>query len=188
MDHAPLPTTSAATLVISSTWDMCVTRTYEANRTGLMAAAARVCGQDQAADITQDAFLRVWANPDAFDEARGTLTRYLYLVTRGVSIDRVRATASQRARDTKDQARNVPTTDDPVSRLISLEREVKVRRALATLRQVERDVIEAAYFGHLTYRQVSVKLNLPEGTVKSRMRLALVRLRVHLGRVGEMAA
>ncbi len=61
MDHAPLPTTSAATLVISSTWDMCVTRTYEANRTGLMAAAARVCGQDQTADIAQDAFLRVWA-------------------------------------------------------------------------------------------------------------------------------
>ncbi len=88
----------------------------------------------------------------------------------------------------KDQARNVPTTDDPVSRLISFEREVKVRRALATLRQVERDVIGAAYFGHLTYRQVSVKLNLPEGTVKSRMRLALVRLRVQLGRVGEMAA
>lgn len=71
--------------------------------------------------------------------------------------------------------------------MISQERHERVRRALATLRQVERDVIEAAYFGDLTYRQVAIKLNLPEGTVKSRMRLALVRLRVELGRAGEIA-
>ena len=170
-----------------TTWDMNVTRAYEANRRGLTAAAARVCGEDQAAVIAQDAFVRVWSNPDAFDETRGTLTRYLYVVTRGVSIDRVRATESQRARDTNDYARTALTCDEPVSAMISQERQERVRRALATLRQVERDVIEAAYFGDLTYRQVATELNLPEGTVKSRMRLALVRLRVELGRAGEIA-
>lgn len=82
MDCARRPRVPHVKELTLTMWDMNVTRAYEANRRGLTAAAARVCGEDQAADIAQDAFVRVWSNPDAFDETRGTLTRYLYVVTR----------------------------------------------------------------------------------------------------------
>lgn len=170
-------TTGTSPVVNISGWDRKVTRTYEANRNGLMAAAGRICGPDHAADIAQDAFIRVWSNPQVFDEARGTLTRYLFVVTRGVSIDKLRAATSQRVRDTTDIARAITTSDEPSARLISVERYDRMRAAVAALRPAEREVIEAAFFRHLTYREVAVSLNLPEGTVKSRIRLALVRMR-----------
>ena len=175
--------TTTPTVVPISDWDRTVTSTYEASRTGLMAAASQVCGDDNAADVVQDAFIRVWSNPQAFDETRGTLTRYLYVVTRGVSIDRLRAATSQRSRDTKSTARSPDEMSADVgSGMLADERQQMVRRALATLRESEREVINSAFFCHMTYKQVAVRLGIPEGTVKSRIRLALVRLRVELNR------
>lgn len=179
--------TSAPVLTVSG-WDMNVTRTYEANRHGLTAAAARIVGRDHAADVVQDMFIRVWSHPEAFDGARGTLTSYLYMVTRGISIDRVRSVASQCARDDRDSQLARPMGDDAGQRLTDAERRDGVRRALSVLRDGERDVIFAAYFGHLTYREVAVRLGIPEGTVKSRIRLGLVRLRVELGRTENLPA
>lgn len=165
-----------------SAWDRIVTCTYETNRNGLLAAAGRIVGPDHAADVVQDAFIRVWSHPESFDQGRGTLTKYLYMVVRGVSIDRIRSLSSQRARDIKDSARAVTMTDEPISRVIAQERCDRVRLAMEKLRDAEREAILAAYFGNLTYREVAAQLGIPEGTVKSRIRLGLVRLRAELGR------
>lgn len=181
------PTTSP--VVTISAWDRDVTRAYEANRSGLIAAASRIVGPDHAADVAQDAFIRIWSNPDAFDASRGTLTRYLYLVVRGVSIDCIRALSSQRRRDVNDTGRSATSTnDETISRLVMHERQERVRLATRKLRDGEREAIIAAYFGHLTYREVADKLGLPEGTIKSRIRLGLLRLRAELGGLDSLAA
>ncbi|MCU1399384.1 MAG: sigma-70 family polymerase sigma factor [Acidimicrobiales bacterium] len=182
------PCTPTAPVVNISEWDVRVTRAYEANRHGLIAAASQIVGRDHAADVAQEVFIRVWSHPDAYDPARGTLTRYLYLVTRGMSIDRLRSSASQGARDTNESIRSVAINEEPVSAIIAQQREESMGRALAMLSQSQRDVIIAAFFGHLTYRQVAVRLGIPEGTVKSRIRLGLLRLRRELGRAEEFAA
>lgn len=187
MDKTTSTTASVPHLTIPA-WDLTVTRTYEANRTGLVVAASRIVGRNDAADVAQEMFIRVWSHPDAFDESRGTLTRYLYMITRGMSIDRVRSLASAQARDTRDTERTRPRADDSGQRLSDAETRERVRRALSALREGERDVIVAAYFGHLTYKQVAVQLGIPEGTVKSRIRVGLVRLRAELGRTQVLAA
>ena len=165
-----------------SAWDAAITGAYMASRDGMMAAATTICGRENAADIAQDVFLRVWSHPDAFDAERGTLTHYLYVVTRGMSIDRLRSIASQRARDNKVFAGSDTETSADLGReMFGRELQDDVRRAIATLRANERDVIYAAYFGHLTYQEVADCLGIPEGTVKSRIRLGLSKLRVELG-------
>ncbi|MCU1366532.1 MAG: sigma-70 family polymerase sigma factor [Ilumatobacteraceae bacterium] len=182
------PTTTAAVPVVTiSDWDMTVTRTYEASRHGLIAAASRIVGCDHAADVVQEVFIRVWSHPDSFDPTRGTLTGYLYLVTRGMSIDRLRSIASQADRDSQDTFRTVVPDDEPVSAMIAHQQLERVRQALAVLCEGQRDVILAAYFGHLTYRQVAVRLGIPEGTVKSRIRLGLLRMRAELARAEAIA-
>lgn len=147
----------------------------------MMAAAARICGWHNAPDIAQDVFLRVWSHPDAFDSTRGTLTNYLYVVTRGTSMDWLRFTTRQRARDTTDIAgRSLQTDSDLGSEIDARERHDNVRRALATLRENERDMIYAAFYGHLTYRDVAERFGVPEGTVKSQIRRAMFKLRTEL--------
>ena len=181
-DEPDAPTIATVPVVTISAWDAAVTDAYVASREGMVAAAASICGRENAADIAQDVFIRVWSHPDAFDAARGTLTHYLYMVTRGMSIDRLRSIASQRARDNKEMAcSSVETTADLGWEVLASERQDNVRRALATLREGERDVIYAAFFGHLTYREVADRLRIPEGTVKSRIRLGLFKLRVEMG-------
>ena len=179
-----MPTTPVVNI---SEWDVSVTRTFEANRAGLIAAASRIVGRDHAADVVQDVFIRVWSHPDAFDPTRGTLTRYLYLVTRGMSIDRVRSSASQGVRDKNDTFRSVVANEEPVAAIIAQQRQERIRRALDMLSRSQREVIVAAYFGHLTYRQVAVRFGIPEGTVKSRIRIGLVKLRVELERAETLA-
>lgn len=175
-------------VVTISEWDLFVTRTYQSNRNGLIAAASRIVGRDHAADVAQEVFIRVWSHPDAFDPARGTLTHYMYLVIRGMSIDRVRTSASRETRDANDTLRTVPANDEPTSGMIVRQQQVRVRQALAALSEGQREVIIAAYFGHMTYRKVADHLGLPEGTVKSRIRLGLVKLRAELVTAEALAA
>jgi RNA polymerase sigma-70 factor (ECF subfamily) len=167
--------------VTFSAWDAAVVDAYEAHRFGLMASAASICGRENAADIAQDVFIRVWSHPDAYDSTRSTLTHYLYIVTRATSIDRLRSATRQRERDDRDAALSSGETSvDLGSEMFARQLQENVRRALATLREHERDLIHAAYFGHMTYQQVAALMGLPEGTVKSRIRRAMFKLRVEL--------
>jgi RNA polymerase sigma-70 factor (ECF subfamily) len=140
--------------------------------------ARRIIGDSALAEeVVQEVFLRLWNEPDRFDAARGSLRTYLLTQTHGRSVDVIRAEASRRAREERD-ARLI------TERGYDLEREVweltqaeQVRDALSLLTEGERRAIELAYFGGHTYREVAVLLGEPEGTVKSRIRSGLSRLR-----------
>lgn len=140
--------------------------------------AQRILGnRPLAEEVVQEVFLRLWNEPEKFDPARGTLRAFLLAQTHGRSVDLVRAESARRAREERDARRTAEAGYD-------LEREVEdlalaehVRDALGELNDGERAAIELAYFGGHSYREVATMLGEPEGTVKSRIRVGLRRLR-----------
>jgi len=131
-------------------------------------------------EVVQEVFVRMWRDPGRFDPARGSMRSFLLAQVHGRAVDLLRAESARRGREEREALRS-PSVD------IDLEREVMqlteaeaVRRALATLSDGEREAIELAYFGGHTYREVAVILEAPEGTVKSRIRAGLLRLRAAL--------
>lgn len=157
-----------------------LTEAFRSNRAAIYAVARRLCGSDLAPDVTQEVFLRVWRNPSAFDASRGPISQYLLMVTRAVSIDHLRRDASRRARDTREVTVDRRPAVDTSERIIAAADRDRISDALAGLSGVEREAIIGAFYDHLTYRQVSVQLGVPEGTVKSRIRHALQKLRFEL--------
>jgi len=138
--------------------------------------AARLAGPDSAADITQEVFVHLWTRPDRFDPDRGTLRTYLALMARRRAIDVLRSrgrVAEKEAAAAREAPTKVPNIDEAALAMIASE---KVRAALDTLPPEQRRAIDLAYMEGLTFRQVAVRTNVPEGTAKSRLRLGLGRL------------
>jgi RNA polymerase sigma-70 factor (ECF subfamily) len=134
----------------------------------------------------QEVFLRLWNNPERYDPSRGSLRSYLLSHTHGRSVDLIRSEEARRIREER-EARLTAEAG------LSLEEEVwemslaeNVRVAVAQLEEAERKAIELAYFGGFTYREVARILSAPEGTVKSRIRSGLKRLKAML-EVGDLA-
>jgi len=152
---------------------------YSRHGPGVHAVARRMCGE-RAADVTQDVFLGLWRRPERFDPERGTLGAFLRVQARGRAVDLVRADGTRRARETTDHRRSrdpaAPVEDLAMSRLTGDD----ARQLLSRLGDAERRAITLAYFGDHTYREVAKMLGLPEGTVKSRIRAGLARLRAGL--------
>jgi RNA polymerase sigma-70 factor (ECF subfamily) len=140
-------------------------------------------GQAQAEEVVQEIFLRLWNEPERFDPERGSMRSFLLTQTHGRSVDLLRSDAARRRREERD-ATERPVTEDIDRELWNLALADHVRTALATLHDGERTAIELAYFGGHTYREVAVMLGEAEGTVKSRIRAGLKRLRVELGAAG----
>jgi len=149
---------------------------YSRHGTSVHAVARRVCG-DRAADVTQDVFLGLWRRPERFDPERGTLGAFLRVQAQGRAVDMLRADGARRARETTDHRRRrgpaAPVEDLAMSRLAGDD----VWQLLSRLGDDERRAITLAYFGDHTYREVAKMLGLPEGTIKSRIRAGLARLR-----------
>lgn len=137
-----------------------------------------------AEEITQEVFLRLWNNAEKFDAQRGSLRSFLLAHTHGRSVDLIRSESARRTREDKDarlamaESRNV---EDEVWDMALAE---QIKTALATLIEGERKAIELAYFGGHTYREVAALLGEPEGTVKSRIRSGMKRLRTELTAAG----
>lgn len=147
-------------------------------------AALGVMGQGAAAqDVVQDVFVELWSHPDRFDPAAGTLRTYLIVLARHRAVDLVRSELRRVAR----QERHHRLT--PRQRIPSACEEVMAAEAAGVLRQAvrllprdQRRVVELAYFEGLSYREVALVAGIPEGTAKSRIRLALARLATVLDR------
>jgi RNA polymerase sigma-70 factor (ECF subfamily) len=151
---------------------------FRDNRHAMYRAARSICGDDCAADVVQEVFLRVWRS-FAFDPTRGSMRSYLLTVTRGVAVDMVRRNAAARRRDCVGTQRTA-TTDDADGAMWRDADKSRVDAALDLLHAREREVVVAAFYDGLTHRQIAVRLALPEGTVKSRIRVAMTKLRYHL--------
>ena len=137
-----------------------------------------------AEEIVQEVFVRLWNDPDKFDPSRGSLRSYLLAQCHGRSVDLLRSEVARRRREEKDHRRTAESGYDLEREVWDLALADHVRDALATLPEGEREAIRLAYLGGHTYREVAVMLDEPEGTVKSRIRSGLKRLRVEFAAAG----
>ena len=133
-----------------------------------------------AEEIVQEVFLRIWNQPEKFDPDRGSLRSYLLAQCHGRSVDLLRSETSRRLREERDARRTAEKGYDLEHEVVDLSVAERVQEALAVLPEGEREAIALAYFAGHTYREVAELLEQPEGTVKSRIRSGLRRLRTDL--------
>jgi RNA polymerase sigma factor (sigma-70 family) len=141
--------------------------------------AARVTRDWAAAeDITQEVFVRVWEEPQAFDPARGTWRGWLGTMTHRRAVDWVRRSAVRRRRSA--DAATPIAAPDPEETAVAGSVAKSVQAAVDGLPAPQREAIRLAYFDGQTYRQVAETLGIPEGTAKSRLWQGLRRLGARL--------
>ncbi|HVT42306.1 MAG TPA: sigma-70 family RNA polymerase sigma factor [Acidimicrobiales bacterium] len=138
----------------------------------------------EAEDVTQEVFLRLWNQPDRFDAARGSLRSFLLAQAHGRAVDAVRASSSRQAREARDAMRTAQGPYDLEHEAWDLAVADQVASAMGSLPDDERRAIELAYFDGHTYREVATLLDQPEGTVKSRIRNGMRRMRAVLTDAG----
>lgn len=141
-------------------------------------------GAALAEEVVQEVFLRLWNDADRFDPERGSLRSFLLTNTHGRAVDLLRSETSRRNREDRDARQTAESGYDLEHEVWDMALTDSVKTALSSLATGERQAIELAYFGGHTYRDVAVMLNEPEGTIKSRIRLGLRKLRGELQAAG----
>ena len=149
----------------------------------------RVLAETQMAeDVTQDVFVRLWNRPETFVAERGRFLAWLMSVARNRAVDELRARGRRRRREVDaiepmdDHTNAIADGDDPLHFAELHEEQRKVRAALAELPADQRRALELAYFGGLTQQEIAITLHEPLGTVKTRIRLGMMKLRRSLER------
>src|SRR5918912_4572761 len=139
--------------------------------------------RSMAEELVQEVFLKVWRSSGTFDPARGSFSTWLYRVTRSVALDLYRKRA-RRVRPVSDGDPHLESSRDPSAGPQEIVDESwlswRVSRALEVLDAPHREVIDLAYFGGLSQREISERTGVPLGTVKSRSAKAFNRLRGEL--------
>jgi RNA polymerase sigma-70 factor, ECF subfamily len=138
----------------------------------------------RAEEVVQEVFVRLWNEPNRYDPERGTLRSFLLSHAHGRSVDMIRSDVSRRNREDREAREQADGGYDVAHEVWDMAVAGHVREAMKTLQPGERDAIELAYFGGLTYKEVAERLGDPEGTVKSRIRSGLKRLRGELVQAG----
>jgi len=135
-----------------------------------------------AEEVTMDVYTQVWRSAAAYDGSRGTVTAWLITLARSRAIDRVRSRSGRLQNETA-----FPETFDVPSEGISPERHTeemqrrrRVTAALQTLPPEQREVVRLAFFGGLTHSELAARLQQPLGTVKTRLRTGMMKLREQL--------
>ena len=151
---------------------------YRRHGSRVIAVANAVLGDRAAAeDVCHDVFVRLARQPQRFDSGRGSLVTYLVVVAHGRALDRLRSDQA-RARREEQQARSAPSASiGAEDRAIASSMAAQVWAAVSALPAHEAEALRLAYFGCSTYREVACILQVAEGTVKSRIRSGLRRLR-----------
>jgi RNA polymerase sigma-70 factor, ECF subfamily len=136
---------------------------------------------EEAEEVTQEVFLRLWRK-DSYNPDRGTVKSFLNILTRSQAINRLRSHRSrfQHLQHWQAVVWNEAQTTLPLEYAVMGERSQRVRTALNQLPTLQRQVLEVAYYEGLTQPEVAQRLNIPLGTVKTRSRQALCRLRLVL--------
>ena len=134
----------------------------------------------QSEEVTQEVLLEVWRTAAKFDAGRGSATAWVMTLAHRRAVDRVRSVQKQSERERRIAAPDIPYDEVIEAVESSFERE-RVRRCLNSLTEVQRESVTLAYYRGYTYGQVASLLGVPTGTVKTRMRDALIRLRDCLG-------
>src|ERR1700736_4025354 len=156
---------------------------YDRHARAIYSLALRIL-QDraEAEDVVQDVFAQVWTQAARYDTSRGAVAAWMLMMARSRSIDRLR---SRRARpdNTADTGATLNMPDAGVRQdlqLLSAEEVARLRRALAELPLLQRVALELAYYEGLTHAEIAERLEEPLGTVKTRIRQAVIRRRESL--------
>jgi RNA polymerase sigma-70 factor (ECF subfamily) len=134
-----------------------------------------------AEEVAQEVFVELWRLAARFDGTKGSAQAWAATLAHRRAIDRVRSEQSSRLRQERDANQTVREHDVVSAEVESSLEQARVRRALTQLSELQREAVELAYFGGHTYREVAVLLDVAEGTVKSRIRDGMIRLRDELG-------
>ncbi|MCR8726142.1 sigma-70 family RNA polymerase sigma factor [Frigidibacter sp. ROC022] len=131
----------------------------------------------QAEEIVQEVMLTIWRKAGQFDPARAQVSAWIYQITRNRQIDMIRKDRRPRPEELDQD----PETGPDPGQMLAVEQEAgQLKQALTRLKPNQREMIEKAYLGELTHQEISSQTGLPLGTIKSRIRLGLDRLRHEL--------
>jgi len=134
----------------------------------------------QAEEVAQEVLLEVWRTASRFDPARGSAATWMLTIAHRRAIDRVRTEEAAAAREQR--TAQVPTATDEVAESVEASMDAeRLRRCLAGLTELQRESITLAYYGGYSYAQVAALLDTALGTIKTRIRDGLTRLRACLG-------
>ena len=134
----------------------------------------------QAEEVTQEVLLEVWRTASRFDPARGSASTWVLTIAHRRAIDRVRAEEAASAREQR--SAEVPAAVDEVAESVEASMDAeRLRRCLAGLTELQRESITLAYYGGYSYAQVAALLDTALGTIKTRIRDGMTRLRACLG-------
>jgi RNA polymerase sigma-70 factor, ECF subfamily len=135
----------------------------------------------QSEEVTQEVFVELWRLSPRYEPSKGTVRTWAATVAHRRAVDRVRSEQAARNRQDREANKRVVEVDTVAESVeVSLD-QARVRRALSSLTPTQREAVELAYFGGHTYREVAVLLDVAEGTLKSRIRDGMIRLRDELG-------
>lgn len=139
--------------------------------------ALKLLGRPEADDLTQDIFLKLFSG-SGYDPSRGSLRTYLAILTRSRAIDRLRS-RKIKARSLRRLQRQAPTSSPDVTAdaLSTAEQSAEVQAALAELSDTQQEILRLAYYEGLSQTAITKRLNTPLGTVKTRARRGLLKLR-----------
>jgi RNA polymerase sigma-70 factor, ECF subfamily len=148
---------------------------YDNYSASLYGIVLRILQQDDetAQDVLQESFVKIWKSIDSYDRIKGTLFTWMLNITRNTAIDKVRS----------NKRHVIHSIDDNVSLIdgqhhtSSTEDRIGVKEAVSELKNEHQEMIHLAYFGGYTQDEISKKLNMPLGTVKTRTKAALTALR-----------
>jgi RNA polymerase sigma-70 factor, ECF subfamily len=161
---------------------------YDHSSTLLYTLAFRILGnRDEAQELLQDVYLEVWRKVTRYDIGRGTPIAWLITVTRSRAIDRLRARAVRRQHATMqlDETVSADVADlgpSPYETQADQELRMAVGNAITSLPPAQQQAIELAYYEGLSHNEIAAKLNQPLGTVKTRIKLGMSKLREGLRR------
>lgn len=156
---------------------------YDAMSARVYGLAVRVVRDPaQAEEVAQEAFLEVWRTAARFDPERGSAVSWCLTIVHRKAVDRVRSAEAATRRDENYHHQNQPVAHDATAEAAQASLEARrVRSALGSLTEVQRQALELAYFGGYTHTEVASMLDLPVGTAKTRIRDGLIRLRDAMG-------
>lgn len=136
----------------------------------------------QSEEVTQEVFLEVWQQATRFDRSRGSAASWVLTMAHRRAVDRIRASQASHDRDTRIGIRDLEAGFDQVSESVEIRIEhERVSRALGKLTEFQRQAVQLAYYGGYSHSEMAERLGVPIGTVKTRLRDGMIRLRDEMG-------
>ncbi|MBA3288488.1 MAG: ECF RNA polymerase sigma factor SigK [Acidimicrobiia bacterium] len=155
---------------------------YDALSPSVFGVARRVLRDpSQAEEVTQEVFVEIWRLAPRFDSARGSVRTWATTIAHRRAVDRVRSEQAHRDRQLRVAGEISPPGDGPDELVVDAEDRARARAAMTELTPAQREALELAFYDGLTYVQIADRLGVALGTVKTRIRDGLIRLRTAMG-------